>query len=81
MKNVVTKRKQYLRPLTEVFPLPEEHLAGGIGAESHGEGDEQDIWGDSQAINTPLFLQNNRLKNNRIQSRKGIDYKKGSIWD
>lgn len=81
MKNVVTKRKQYLRPLTEVFPLPEEHLAGGIGAESQGEGDEQDIWGDSQAINTPLFLQNNRLEKNRIQSRKGIVYKKGSIWD
>jgi len=81
MKNIVTKRKQYLRPLTEVFPLPEEHLAGGIGPESHGGGDDQGIWDNYQSVNTPLFLQNNRLKNNRIQSRKGIDYKKGSIWD
>ncbi len=81
MKNVVTKRKQYLRPLTEVFPLPEEHLAGGIVAESQGGGDDQSNWDYYQSVNTPLFLQNNRLKNNRIQSRKGIDYKKGSIWD
>ena len=81
MKYVVTKRKQYLRPLTEVFPLPEEHLAGGIVAESQGDGDYQDIWGDSQPVNTPLFLQNNRLENKRIQSRKGLVYKKGSIGD
>lgn len=81
MKNKVIKRKQYLRPLTEVFPLPEEHLAGGIVAESQGDGDYQDIWGDSQPVNTPLFLQNNRLENKRIQSRKGLVYKKGSIWD
>ena len=81
MKNVVTKRKQYLRPLTEVFPLPEEHLAGGIGAESHGGGDDQSNWDNYQSVNTPLFLQNNRLENKRIQSRKGLVYKKGSIWD
>lgn len=61
--------------------MPEEHLAGGIGPESHGDGDYQDFWDNYQSVNTPLFLQNNRLKNNRIQSRKGIDYKKGSIWD
>ena len=81
MKNVVTKRKQYLRPLTEVFPLPEEHLAGGMVAESQGGGDDQDPWDYYQSVNTPLFLQNNRLEHNRIQSRKGLVYKKGSIWD
>lgn len=61
--------------------MPEEHLAGGIGPESHGDGDYQDNWDYYQSVNTPLFLQNNRLEHNRIQSRKGLVYKKGSIWD
>ena len=50
-----------------------EFIAAGIGAESQGDGDSQDLWGDEPTVHTPIFLQDTRFHFDRFDRRTRLE--------